>query len=393
MQRRQVTTGRRARAPRTLARLGALACAGAVIAACGSSPSTSAKSTSGSSKTTSSAPASPVTVKVEVYAGSFYTWLPYIANAEGFFAKNNINAQIVPVTGGGPVAYAALAGGSADVAMGTISLGGPYIEKGVGLSVISGAVDSGWQLVAPPSATVPSSFPASVSWLKNKPVGVVSLGSSSYYFLQQLLVSAGLGKTGVSYTALGGVPTNAVAALQGGRVAAAMVTPETAYYLETVAHYKLVFNFATQSALQSAGKLLGSVVGTTGGWMFATDSWMSAHPAAVKGFQLAMDEADVWSHNPTNLKKFVTDLQTESNIPAFAKGAQADTFVKAMSSKIVAYIPSGSVAKFANFWYKAGLLKQHLTAKKISSPTIPTSAAAVLKAVKAAGEGSLGSSA
>ena len=348
--------------------LGAVALAATVLSACSSSHSSTAStgsattsSAANSSATTQassgSAPAgaNAIPMKVEIYLGSFYTWLPYIAAAKGFFAKNGINAQVVGLTSGGSVAFAALANGSADVAMGDLSLSGPLMEKGVGLKLISGAVTAGWQLVAPKGSAAPATFPASVTYLKGKPVGVVALGTSSYYYLQQLVKSAGLGDNGVSYTALGGVPANAVSALGANRVAAAMVSPDLAYYLVDVQGDKLLFNTSSASALTSAGGLLGTIAGDSSAGMYASTSWLDAHPGVEKKFQLAMDEADVWMHQPANLAEVISTLQSEHDLAAFEQGAGAQKFFAYALPDIGASVPGGATgaAAFMNFWVKS----------------------------------------
>lgn len=377
---------KRSRAVRTVVAGAALA---SMLAACGSSGSSSTTTTAAGS----AASATPVDMNIEVYQGVYFTWLAYVANAQGYFKKNGINANIIPVTGGGSVAFAALANGSADVAMGDLSLAGPLMEKGQAISVISGAVNAGWKLVAPADSTLPTTYPASVKGLAGKPVGVVALGTSSYYFLQQLAVAAGLGPNGVTFEALGGLPQNFVSALQAHRVDATIADPAVTYYLTQTQHDKVLFDFSDQSQMQQAGPSLASVKGYPAGWMFSRNAWMTAHPAAVKKFQLSMEEADVWIHNPANLDKAVALLQSEQNLPAFAQGPAAAPFLKALLPTLISYIPSGAAQAFMDFWVKAGLLPKALPVSQWYSSSIPTSATQVVNDVKGAGMGSLGNSA
>ena len=370
--------------------LAAIGLAAAVLSACGSSHNSSAAtgSSAGSPTTASGSTASsaPVPMKLEIYLGSYYTWLPYIAAAKGFFAKNGINAKVVGLTSGGSVAFAALANGSADVAMGDLSLSGPLMEKGVGLELISGAVNAGWELVAPKGSAAPSTFPASVQYLKGKPVGVVALGSSSYYYLQQLSTSAGLGANGVNYTALGGVVANAVSALGANRVAAAMVSPDAAYYLINDQGDRLLFNTSSASALTAAGGLLGTIAGKSSAGMWARTGWLNAHPGVAKKFQLAMDEADVWMHQPANLAQVISTLQAEHDLAAFEQGAGAQKFFAYALPDISAAVPGGQTgaADFMNFWVKAGLLTKALPTSQWYSSTIPTTESQVQSAASAA---------
>lgn len=383
------------RRSRTFGCAAVLAAASLVAAACGSSShsarsASSAPTSAGSSTSSTSA---PIPARVEIYLGSYYTWLPYLAYAKGFFARNGIDATIVGVTGGGAVAFAALASGSADVAMGDLTLAGPYIEKGVPLVAISGAVSAGWELVAPKGSSLPSSFPANIKALAGKPVGVVALGTSSYFYVKTLAQAAGLSANAISYDAVGGLPANFLSALQANRVAAATVTPDLAYYLVNVLGYPIVFNFNDPSQLQQAGGLLASTAGKSDGLMFARGAWLKQYPQAAKRFELAMEEADVWMHNPANSAEVLSLLGAEHDLAKFEQGPGGQAFLRYALPSIISYMPAGSPSAFMNFWVKAGALSRSIPTSQWVSPTIPSSAEQVVAAVKAAGEGSLGNSA
>lgn len=369
------------RRPKRWAVLATAAIASVTLAACSSSSPSTAPAAASSH-------AAPVPVRVEIYLGSYYTWLPYLAQAEGFFRKNGLDATIIGDTGGGAVAFAALASGSADVAMGDLTLAGPYLEKGVALTAISGAVKAGWELVAPKGAGLPTSYPASVKALAGKTVGVVGLGTSSYFYVHSLAQAAGV--SSITYDAVGGVPANFVSALDAHRVAAATVTPDLAYYLVNDLGDQLVFNFNSSSALSQVGGYLGATAGKSDGLMWARTAWVTQHPGAVKRFQLAMDEADVWMHNPKNATKVLSLLAAEHDLATFEEGAAGIPFLKYALPDIISYMPAGSATAFMRFWVHEGVIQHPIPTSQWLSPTMPTSPAQVLAAVRAAGEGSLG---
>ncbi len=346
--------------------------------------------TPASAKAKAKAKAAPIPMNLEIYQGSYYTWLAYLAQAKGFFAQNGIAATIIPINGGGPVAFAALANGSADVAMGDLSLAGPLLERGQPLTAISGAVAAAWELVAPSNSSVPTGYPAGIKALKGQPVGVVALGSSSYEYLQQLVKSAGLGPNGVAYTALGGLVASFVSALGANRVAAAMVSPDAAYYLVHDLGDKLVFNLNDRASLKKVGGLLATTAGKSDGLMWARTPWLTAHPKATKDFQLAMEETDVWMHNPKSLNQVISLLGQEHDLAAFEQGPGSKKFFAYALPDIISYAPKGSAKAFMNFWVKTGLLSNSIPQKQWFSSTMPSSAAQVVAAVRAAGKGSLG---
>ena len=118
-----------------------------------------------------------MSVKVGYYQGSFFTWLVDLASAAGFFQKNGIDAHMVPISAGGPVAFAGLVGGSLDLVMGDTTLAGPRIDKGIALRVVTGATSAGWVLVAPKGENLGGAYPKAVQSLKGKGIGVVGLGT------------------------------------------------------------------------------------------------------------------------------------------------------------------------------------------------------------------------
>jgi len=370
-----------------------LAAVSLVAGACSSSSSTKASSATTAPAGTSPTSAAAVPARVEIYLGSFYTWLPYLAYAKGFFAKNGIDAKIVGISGGGGVAFAALASGSADVAMGDLTLAGPYIDKGVSLTAISGAVSAGWELVGPKGENLPSTYPDNIRALAGKPVGVVGLGLSSYFYMKALADAAGVPSSSMDYVAIGGLPANFVSALQAKRVAAATVTPDLAYYLVQDLGYPLIFNLNDPSALKQAGGLLAATAGKSDGLMWARTAWVKQYPDAARRFQLAMEETDVWMHNPANASEVLSLLGAEHDLAPFEQGAAGEAFLRYALPDIISYMPSGSASAFMNFWVHAGVVPKPIPTSQWLSPTMPQSAAQVLAAVRAAGEGSLGDSA
>jgi len=353
-----------------------------------------ASKASSSSNASTTKSTTPIPVSIQLYSGSFYTYLADIAQTQGFFTKNGLDATMINVTGGGAVALAAIASGSADMVMGDLALVGPYLEKGVAVTAVSEATLAGWEIVGAKGDTFPTSYPASIHSLTGKSVGVVGLGTSSYEYMKTLVASAGMAPTSINYAALGGLDADAVAALGADRVAAAFVTPDLAYYLTNDLHYQLVYNFNSVADANAAGGIWKTLAGKSDGFMWATNSWIAAHPGGVSRYQLAMEEADVWMHNPANLAKVLADLEAQKNVPSFALGAAGPAYFKSILPYVVAYVPAGSATAFRSFWVKSGVLNANFPPpSKWFASGIPTSSAQTVANVKAAGEGKLGSTA
>lgn len=355
----------------------------------GASPA--AAKTAKRAKTAATA-AKPVPVSIGVYAGSFYTWLPYLAAKAGFFAKNGIDANLVSLSNG-PVAFSALASSSVDVVDGDVSLAGPFIEKGVGLKVLSGSTDAGWKIVAPQDSKLPGlskGFPASVRGLKGTSLAVWTLGSSSYYVARYYMTSAGLPANSVTYVAAGG-PFQSVAAIQAGQVQAAIEAPDATYLLVKLLHAKMVFDPVAEKA--KLPKAEQQLIGRPSGALWARSGWASSNKTAVSRMQLALMETDLWMHQPGNLTKVVSLLQSGTQLPKPVTGATVQPFVKEMLQYVESYYPPSSAQVFSKFWLSQGLLNKKLPVSEQLLASVPATAAAVTARVKAAGNGAAGNGA
>ncbi|MDA8280451.1 MAG: ABC transporter substrate-binding protein [Actinomycetota bacterium] len=378
-----------------------VAVAGLVLAACGSSASKSAAP--GSS---GPAPRSLTTVSFNEYQGTAYTWLLVLAQAEGFFSRNGINATLVP-TSGAPPAFAALGGGSLQFASGDMINGGTLLDRGTPLKIVAGLMRANQSmLVASASAHLPTSWPGDIKALVGKPVGVVSPGSAFYYYANMILQAGGLNPNQVNYASTTAIPANIVAALGSGRVAAAMVPLAGAYGLVNTDHDVVLFDQDSVTASLFPGHVttpndlpvsspLRQVSNLVHQYLWASSSYITAHPTVVHEVQLALEETDVWLHNPNNLPKAVTYLMTHNEVTKFPgqTATQVRRFLTVDLPLLVSYVPSSNVATYQKVWNAAGVLPKVLPLSQFIASGVPGSASAVVAQVKAAGQGSLGSSA
>ncbi len=370
-----------------------------LAAACGSS-SNKTKPTASSAGLTP-----PVSVKVGYYQGSLFTWLVDLASAAGFFAKNGIDAHMIPISAGGPVAFAGLVQGGLDLVMGDTTLAGPRMDKGIALRVVTGATSAGWVLVAPKRENLGGPYPKAVESLKGKGIGVVGQGTSAYFYAQQLVTDAGLSANAVTYQALGGLPATFVSAIDTGRVAAALTDPATAYLLVQLQHNQAIINTSVAQVpifgaatdpnrLLPASSPLRQVQGYPGGWEFVTANFAKAHPDTVTRIRLALEETDVWMHNPVNLPAVQAALDKGDNIPEYIVQAHVTTpFLHAVLPLIGASVSATGIGAFQQFWVDEGLLTKTIPVNQWYVPGIAQNPGEVVAAVRAAGQGALGTSA
>lgn len=288
-------------------------------------------------------------VTIEVYPQTYTSWLPVIAQASGFFAKNGLKAKIVQVAGGGPMAMDALANGSADIAMADMSITGPLLDKGISLQVVSGAAAADWCLVGPTSSS--TNYPSDVTQFNGKTVGVIVVGGSGYYFMKAL---AGVNSINVTYSAFGAPVANAVAAMSAHQVDGAIVNPDVAAYMQRNKIGKILYNFSSAGDLSASGPPLSNLAGQPNDWMVATTSWTKSNPGAVRRFQLAMDEAQLWAQTPANLTKVINLLARTSMLPQYDSGSIAKQAVRPLLGNLVAYLPSTTPGAYQQFWITEG---------------------------------------
>ena len=339
-------------------------------AACGSSstPTSSSASTTGGS-----APAKLTTVKISQYAGTENSWLTWIAAKQGFYQRNGINPQLVSVSTGAQDAPA-LETHAVDIVNMDLLLAAPtLLSKGVNLTLLTGAFLNPWSVIARkgivPSSVAAQGFPASIKALAGKTVSIVAQGSASSFLVSALEKAVGMSSSSITQVPLG-LPSAAIAALDANRVDAVMEIPPADFQAK-LSGATTLFSFRSPSSkVSSANPLLGSVLGTTDGSMWALRSWASSHPAVVAEFRKAMVEASAWMHNPANFAQVVSTLN-EKGMGLPYSGQQADAYVHAELSDIVSYYSASSAQAWTSFAEHFGILTKTIPYTNWWSSSVP----------------------
>ncbi len=370
----------------------------ALVAACGSSgPST---------KTAATSPAATIKVDFNLYPGTPYSWLLNFAQGEGFFTKNGIKAGLIP-TSGAPPAFAGLVSGSLQFASGDMINGGVVQDNGTPLEIVAGLMKGNQTLlIGSRSANLTGNFPAGVKALAGKNVGVVSVGSAAYYYMRLFLSAAGMSPSSVNYAATTVAPASLVAALQTQRVSAAVVSLATGYGLAVVDHDPVLFDMDTTTdslfpgaipnpAILPSGAPLRVLADRVHQYLWASKPWVINHPFVVKKVQLALEETDVWLHNPTNLNAAINYLLGSGGVVKFPgeTAKQLRDFLAAEVPLMVAYVPPGDVSAYQSVYVSQGILKTALPLSQFLAPDVPATPGQVVSAVNAAGVSDLGNAA
>lgn len=304
-----------------LAAIALTAFVGAAAAGCssgGSNTSSTAAADSGSS----SAPQTSITIAQ--YQG-IQSWITQVAVEGGFFAKHGIQAKTVTLQNG-PAATAALATGDVQLIVADTPLTGPLMTKGTKLAILTGAHKVVFSLMGASHKSFPHAsqgFPAVMHDLKGKSVGVYGLGTTAQFEVQALLQAAGMSKDDVKFQVTPGIPAS-LAALQAGRVDAAIVSPPAQYLAQKNGSTMLVDLREKQPGLTGS---LARIAGQLDDSVWTSQQWLNGHKDAAKRIQDALVETDTWMHDPANLDKvlqYVSDFGVPQGSPTEQKAFLQD---------------------------------------------------------------------
>jgi NitT/TauT family transport system substrate-binding protein len=154
------------------------------------------------------------TVRLALQPPSTNNYPSYLAEWLGFFRAEGIEVAISQIAGASKV-LEAVVGASADV-------GGGVYEQTIQMAAEGRDVVSFVSLLRSPNFAVLSTRVKTVADLRNKTIGVSSVGSPSQFYLNQILISAGIKPSDVSTVSVG-MGATATAAIEHGQVDAAVL--------------------------------------------------------------------------------------------------------------------------------------------------------------------------
>lgn len=240
------------------------------LAACGSSSSTAASSSTPTSSASSTTSTATTAISLGLTLPTADYTPVYVAQQEGFFKQHHLKVSFDSFTGGGSTVAAALASNSVQIVLGGIDLLAPDAKGEIHVKFFSELSGFAYAIYASKGIT-------SASQLVGKKVGTSSLSSLEYIYWHIALKSLGMNPSSVHYVIVsGGSPK--FAALETGAVNAVIDLPVSAP------------PGASKYLLVSPSKLPQVPVAL----FAANDSFISAHPQAMKDFTDAINEAVAW---------------------------------------------------------------------------------------------------
>ncbi|MHB8619222.1 MAG: ABC transporter substrate-binding protein [Chloroflexota bacterium] len=246
-----------------------------------------------------------------VYNGAYTSMPAHIAEDLGLYKKNGLAAQLVTVSSG-PAGVAALLGGSLDFIEPPTDQVLENQAKGVDLKIVVGnETKNFYNLMVADSVKLPHAaegYPNVMHDFKGLRVGVNAMGATTQIVMDMLLKGAGMKPSDITYVADGSA-TTALAAFQAKRIDAQMAFTPFPEIVEALGLGRSALDMSRGQGPALLQQLGGAFEG------FSTkESFIQAHPAAVKGFIQAQSEAIAWMKDPANSQMLDQEVAKYVNI-------------------------------------------------------------------------------
>ncbi len=231
--------------------------------------------------TACSKPPAPA-IRLALQPPSTNNYPSYLAQWLGFYRAQGLDVNISQIAGASKVLESVL-GGSADV-------GGGVYEQTIQMAAEGRNVVSFVSLLRSPNFALVSTRVSTIADLRGKSVGVSSLGSPSQFYLNHLLIAAGLRPEDVSTTSIG-MGATGVAAIEHGQVDAAMLFGSAITALE--ARNRGAMILADARTPDGLKKIFG-VDDYPASCLLARGDWLRDHPDQARRMTRAVLQSLVW---------------------------------------------------------------------------------------------------
>jgi NitT/TauT family transport system substrate-binding protein len=222
------------------------------------------------------------TVRLALQPPSTNNYPSYLAQWLGFYRDEKIDVAISQIAGASKV-LEAVVGASADV-------GGGVYEQTIQMAAEGRDIVSFVSLLRSPNFALVTTSVKTVDGLRGKTVGVSSVGSPSQFYLNQILLSAGMKPSDVS-TASVGMGATATAAIEHGQVDGAILFGSAITTLESRRHDALVL-VDTRTAEGLRGVF--GVDDYPASCLLARGDWLHAHPDQARHLAIAIVRSLAW---------------------------------------------------------------------------------------------------
>lgn len=312
---------------------------GMVAAACGDS-------TGGGNSADGSAQ-----VTVGYYPGALVSLPALVADAQGFYEQNGLDASLVQVSNG-PGMTSGLASGSLDFANNSYDNLAVAADKELPVkAVVGNTVRVPFKLIVHQDVPMPhaaAGYPDVIEDLVGLKWGVIALGVSLQYLDEALLTSAGYSADDATFVAVG-LGDSARAALENRTVDTYLATEPLPAIAEATGEAAVAVDlFAGQGPAEFANL-------DYNGW-WASDDLIESDPETVQRFIKANQDAYCWYREPTNFDALVQIIKQEVPVPAL-NDEQYAAMVKNSLPSFGVTITDDSLATWQELLQEAGQIQ------------------------------------
>lgn len=314
----------------------------------------------------SPAHAQNIETTVGFYPGALLSFPAFIAQDQGFFKANGLEAKLIPIPNGAAMT-AAVASGSIHFANNSYDNLSMAVGKGLPLKAVVGAtVKPPLALVVRTGKALPkknNGYPAVMQDLADARMGVIGLGISTHFLTERLVAGAGISPASVNYIAVG-LPASARPALKNKSIDAYMSLWPLPSILEATGEGTIAVNLIKGEGPENLGDL------EYNGW-WATDKTISADAEMVRRFVRANEQAFCWYRDPKNFESVVSILK--KNVPiADLNDEQYRQMVRDTLPAYGVTIRDASIKTWQALLVEKKLIPRALTREQLVAPSAPT---------------------
>jgi NitT/TauT family transport system substrate-binding protein len=283
-------------------------------------------------------------------SGNFTSGMPiYVALAQGFFAKEHLSVTVVETAGGATNVAAVLAGkGAIGVDTGPVSVMAANLH-GADLKIL-GADTTGMDLLFFAKADGPIK---SIMDLSGKKVGYSSPGSSSQVALNQVNATLRADKLAPAVGAAIGGPPAEYTAVETGQIAAGFTAAPNLFSQVQAGKLRVLTSPATYPAYSDVAVRV----------IFGSGAFIAAHPAEVRGFLTAWQEA--WTYAFAHHAQAMTDWRNGAKLTEpVSVLASGFSYYTANTQRLV---PLDGLPRDVSDAVSLGVLKAPLTASQLNA--------------------------
>jgi NitT/TauT family transport system substrate-binding protein len=274
------------------------------------------------------AQAQPVKVKIAVLQAAFVYFTTYVAEAQGFYKKHGLDAELVYFRSGNETTTAIVSGSTEFGAVATEHIL-QVREKGIVLkAIVANLLDSPYTLIVRNEVPLPhaaAGYPEVIRDLKGLRLGVTGFGASTDFTLRFVTAQAGLNPDkDVTIIATGGVTTT-LAALEKGDIQGFMAFEP----IQSQAIYGLKVAKPVLDVRKGEGPALFRPYAYNS--MAAREDYLNANPDVARRMVQAIVDTERFIQDPANFEQVV---------------AVAGTYFKGFDPKLLRQILKDSIGAY-----------------------------------------------